>query len=149
MRFKQPKLLDEKQTTVYKRAVDKNYNLKMKASRFIFSEISQKFPIMPFTARSATVILSYGCVFFMRNDYYVWLFILISSFPFFFMKKGFGREKGSLGVGWMCDPWSFAAVSCSSRETWCVCIYVVPCNKRVWTSSLIFFSNYGNNLFHL
>ncbi|GMH23001.1 hypothetical protein Nepgr_024844 [Nepenthes gracilis] len=47
-----PKLLDEKQTTIYKRAVDKNYHLKMKASRFIFSEISQKFPIMPFTARS-------------------------------------------------------------------------------------------------
>lgn len=47
----QPKLLDEKQTTIYKRAVDKNYHLKMKASRFIFSEISQKFPIMPFTAR--------------------------------------------------------------------------------------------------
>lgn len=46
-----PKLLDEKQTTIYKRAVDKNYNLKMKASRFIFSEISQKFPVMPFTAR--------------------------------------------------------------------------------------------------
>ncbi|GAB4833992.1 ERBB-3 BINDING PROTEIN 1 [Ancistrocladus abbreviatus] len=47
-----PKLLDEKQTTIYKRAVDKNYHLKMKSSRFIFSEISQKFPIMPFTARS-------------------------------------------------------------------------------------------------
>ncbi|KAK9126707.1 hypothetical protein Scep_015553 [Stephania cephalantha] len=47
-----PKLLDEKQTTVYKRAVDRNYHLKMKASRFIFSEISQKFPIMPFTARA-------------------------------------------------------------------------------------------------
>lgn len=47
----QPKLLDEKQTTIYKRAVDKNYHLKMKASRFIFSEINQKFPIMPFTAR--------------------------------------------------------------------------------------------------
>ncbi|GAB2272970.1 ERBB-3 BINDING PROTEIN 1 [Dionaea muscipula] len=47
-----PRLLDEKQTTIYKRAVDKNYHLKMKASRFIFSEISQKFPIMPFTARS-------------------------------------------------------------------------------------------------
>ncbi|XP_068644192.1 ERBB-3 BINDING PROTEIN 1 [Aristolochia californica] len=46
-----PKLLDEKQTTIYKRAVDKNYHLKMKSSRFIFSEISQKFPIMPFTAR--------------------------------------------------------------------------------------------------
>ncbi|KAL5675407.1 hypothetical protein ACJX0J_011538, partial [Zea mays] len=47
---KKPKLLDEKQTTIYKMVVDKNYNLKMKASRFIFSEISQKFPIMPFTA---------------------------------------------------------------------------------------------------
>ncbi|KAH7656773.1 Peptidase M24 methionine aminopeptidase protein [Dioscorea alata] len=47
-----PKLLDEKQTTIYKRAVDKNYHLKMKASRFIFSEISQRFPIMPFTARA-------------------------------------------------------------------------------------------------
>lgn len=46
-----PKLLDEKQTTIYKRAVDRNYHLKMKASRFIFSEITQKFPIMPFTAR--------------------------------------------------------------------------------------------------
>ncbi|KAJ3682841.1 hypothetical protein LUZ60_013068 [Juncus effusus] len=47
-----PKLLDERQTTIYKRAVDKNYHLKMKASRFIFSEISQKFPIMPFSARA-------------------------------------------------------------------------------------------------
>lgn len=47
----QPRLLDERQTTIYKRAVDKNYHLKMKSSRFIFSEINQKFPIMPFTAR--------------------------------------------------------------------------------------------------
>ncbi|GER55788.1 unnamed protein product [Striga asiatica] len=47
-----PKLLDEKQTTIYKRAVDKSYHLKMKASRFIFSEISQNFPIMPFSARA-------------------------------------------------------------------------------------------------
>ncbi|KAH7435867.1 hypothetical protein KP509_06G082300 [Ceratopteris richardii] len=47
-----PKLLDEKQTTIYKRAVDKSYHLKMKTSRLIFSEINQKFSIMPFTARS-------------------------------------------------------------------------------------------------
>ncbi|XP_076905271.1 ERBB-3 BINDING PROTEIN 1-like [Bidens hawaiensis] len=47
-----PKLLDEKQTTIYKRAVDKSYHLKMKASRYIFSEISQNFPIMPFSARA-------------------------------------------------------------------------------------------------
>ncbi|GKF92829.1 ERBB-3 binding protein 1, partial [Tanacetum coccineum] len=45
-----PKLLDEKQTTIYKRVVDKNYHLKIKSSRFIFSEISQRFPIMPFSA---------------------------------------------------------------------------------------------------
>ncbi|XWS59978.1 hypothetical protein CRYUN_Cryun08bG0168500 [Craigia yunnanensis] len=50
-----PKLLDEKQTTIYKRAVDKNYHLKMKTSRFIFSEINQRFPILPFTARSVIV----------------------------------------------------------------------------------------------
>lgn len=54
----QPKLLDEKQTTIYKRAVDKSYHLKMKASRFIFSEISQKFPLMPFTARYVKLLLS-------------------------------------------------------------------------------------------
>eukprot|EP00249_Psilotum_nudum_P005842 c19272_g1_i1 orf=235-1425(+) len=47
-----PKVLDERQTTIYKRAVDKNYHLKMKSARFIFSEINQRFPIMPFTARS-------------------------------------------------------------------------------------------------
>ncbi|KAI3988971.1 hypothetical protein MKX01_016542 [Papaver californicum] len=47
-----PRLLDERQTTVYKRAVGESYQLKMKASRFIFSEINQNFPIMPFSARA-------------------------------------------------------------------------------------------------
>ncbi|XP_071697434.1 ERBB-3 BINDING PROTEIN 1 [Rutidosis leptorrhynchoides] len=47
-----PRLLDERQTTVYKRAVDQSYQLKMKASRFIYSEICQNFPIMPFSARA-------------------------------------------------------------------------------------------------
>lgn len=56
----QPKLLDEKQTTIYKRAVDRNYHLKMKASRFIFSEISEKFRIMPFTARLVYPTISYA-----------------------------------------------------------------------------------------
>lgn len=46
-----PKLLDEKQTTVYKKAPDRSYHLKMKASRFIFSEINQNYPTFPFTAR--------------------------------------------------------------------------------------------------
>ncbi|CAE6075901.1 unnamed protein product [Arabidopsis arenosa] len=47
-----PKLLDEKQTTIYKKDESVNYQLKMKASRFIISEIKQNFPRMPFTARS-------------------------------------------------------------------------------------------------
>ncbi|ESQ45333.1 hypothetical protein EUTSA_v10010435mg [Eutrema salsugineum] len=47
-----PKLLDEKQTTIYRKDELVNYQLKMKASRFIISEIKENFPHMPFTARS-------------------------------------------------------------------------------------------------
>lgn len=47
-----PRLLDERETSVYKRAIDRSYSLKMKASRAIFSEINTKFAVMPFTARS-------------------------------------------------------------------------------------------------
>jgi len=39
-------------TTVFKRNVDKSYNLKMKAARAMYSEISKKFPTLPFTIRS-------------------------------------------------------------------------------------------------
>jgi len=46
------KVVDEKETNVYKRALDKEYNLKMKTSRAVFSEINKRFPTMPFTARS-------------------------------------------------------------------------------------------------
>ena len=46
-----PKVVDEKETTIYKRALDQEYSLKLKASRAIFSEINKKYPAMPFTAR--------------------------------------------------------------------------------------------------
>ena len=46
-----PKVLDEKETSVYKRALDREYSLKLKASRAIFSEINKKFPTMPFASR--------------------------------------------------------------------------------------------------
>lgn len=46
------KVLDEKETTVYKRALDQEYKLKLKASRQIFSEINKKYPTMPFTVRA-------------------------------------------------------------------------------------------------
>lgn len=38
-------------TTVYKRNVEVNYRLKMKASRYILSEVDKKFPTLPFTLR--------------------------------------------------------------------------------------------------
>jgi len=39
-------------TTVFKRAVDKNYRLKMKASRYLFNEVNQKYPALPFALRA-------------------------------------------------------------------------------------------------
>ena len=47
-----PKQRDERETRVYKRAIEKNYQLKMANSRAVFSEISKRFPTMPFTARA-------------------------------------------------------------------------------------------------
>ncbi|KAK9856788.1 hypothetical protein WJX84_003810 [Apatococcus fuscideae] len=46
-----PKITDEKQTTVYKRALDVEYRLKMAASRQVFSEINKNYPTMPFSTR--------------------------------------------------------------------------------------------------
>jgi len=42
----------ETRTTIFKRAVDQNYLLKMKASRSLFNEINAKFPTLPFTLRA-------------------------------------------------------------------------------------------------
>jgi curved DNA binding protein len=42
----------ERRTTVFKRQVDKQYRLKMKASRYVFKEINTKFPTLPFTIRA-------------------------------------------------------------------------------------------------
>lgn len=42
----------EGKANVYKRCVDKDYKLKMKASRATFSEINKRFPTMPFTMRA-------------------------------------------------------------------------------------------------
>lgn len=38
--------------TIYKRAVDENYSLKLQASRKVFSEINSKYPALPFTIRA-------------------------------------------------------------------------------------------------
>ena len=49
-----PKIQDEKETNVYKRAIEKNYKLKMQASKQLFSQITTRFPTMPFTMRAMT-----------------------------------------------------------------------------------------------
>ena len=46
-----PRQLDQR-TTVYKRDLQEKYNLKMKASRAFCSEVSQRFPTLPFTLRA-------------------------------------------------------------------------------------------------
>lgn len=84
-----PKLLDEKQTTIYKRAVDRNYHLKMKASRFIFSEITQKYPIMPFTARFVMFLIY--CQLFSFWHLYCSIYNLITA--------GLWKRNG-LGLDW-------------------------------------------------
>jgi methionine aminopeptidase len=43
----------ESRTTVYKRAVDQTYLLKLKAARDALNEINKKFPTFPFTLRYA------------------------------------------------------------------------------------------------
>lgn len=43
-------------TTVFKRAIDRNYQLKLQASRQVFSEIQKRFPDLPFTLRCAVTI---------------------------------------------------------------------------------------------
>lgn len=47
-----PKVLDEKETTVYKRAIEVAYQLKIQASRAVFSVVNSKFATMPFTMRA-------------------------------------------------------------------------------------------------
>ena len=42
---------DEKQTTVFKRALNVEYHLKLKTSRTILSEINKRYPCMPFPLR--------------------------------------------------------------------------------------------------
>jgi curved DNA binding protein len=41
-------------TTVYKRAVEKKYSLKSKASRSFFNDVNKRFPTLPFSLRSLT-----------------------------------------------------------------------------------------------
>jgi len=41
----------EQRTTVFKRSLDKMYNLKLKASRYLLQQVNRKSPVFPFTLR--------------------------------------------------------------------------------------------------
>jgi hypothetical protein len=90
--------LDEKQTTIYKRADDRNYNLKMNASSFIFIEINQKFSIMPFTARY--VVPSRH---FLRHSLLPSTLQPLVVHVEFLYNRTLGGEEGLAGFGGMCS----------------------------------------------
>jgi curved DNA binding protein len=46
-----PRMQDERETTVFKRALDVQYQLKIKAARELFAEINKKYPTMLFSLR--------------------------------------------------------------------------------------------------
>jgi hypothetical protein len=76
----------EAKTTVYKRAVDVEYNLKLKASREAFNEINKKFPTFPFTLRyeisgkiQMMTIIKFCVIFYMiaKNESTVLIYIFL------------------------------------------------------------------------
>jgi curved DNA binding protein len=73
----------ETRTTIFKRAVDQNYLLKMKASRYVFNEMNAKFPTLPFTLRAFDdeKKARLGITECLKHD-------LVSPYPVLFEKPG-------------------------------------------------------------
>jgi len=69
-------------TTVFKRAIDRNYQLKLQAARTICSEISVKAPVFPFTMRCLDEKKRrMGIVEMVKHD-------LLDSYPVLWEKEG-------------------------------------------------------------
>eukprot|EP01123_Difflugia_compressa_P008509 TRINITY_DN2554_c3_g1_i1.p1 TRINITY_DN2554_c3_g1~~TRINITY_DN2554_c3_g1_i1.p1 ORF type:complete len:409 (-),score=82.20 TRINITY_DN2554_c3_g1_i1:123-1220(-) len=69
-------------TTVFKRAIDRSYQLKLQAARTIFHEIMEKAPILPFTMRCLDEKKRrMGIVEIVKHD-------LLDSYPVLFEKDG-------------------------------------------------------------
>jgi len=73
----------ESRTTVFKRAVDKSYRLKMKASRYVLTEVNKRFPTLPFTIRALgdEVQGRMGVVECMKHD-------MLHAYPPIYEKEG-------------------------------------------------------------
>jgi len=72
----------ETRTTIFKRAVDQSYLLKMKASRYVFNEINARFPTLPFTLRALDEKRArLGITECLKHD-------LVNPYPVLFEKEG-------------------------------------------------------------
>jgi len=72
----------ETRTTVFKRAVDQTYLLKMKAARYVFNEINSRFPTLPFTLRALDEKRArLGITECLKHD-------LVNPYPVLFEKEG-------------------------------------------------------------
>jgi len=72
----------ESRTTIYKRSVDQNYLLKMKAARYVFNEINSRFPTLPFALRALDEKRGkLGVTECLKHD-------LIAPYPVLFEKPG-------------------------------------------------------------
>jgi len=69
-------------TTVFKRAIDRNYSLKLQAARAVFSEIQQKFPALAFSLRALDEKKRrLGIVEIVKHD-------LLDTYPVLWEKEG-------------------------------------------------------------
>lgn len=76
------RVLDEKETTIFKRALDVQYQLRIKASREVLSEISRKHPTMLFSSRGLEAPRArYGLVECVSHD-------LLQPYPVLYERQG-------------------------------------------------------------
>lgn len=78
------RVVDEKQTTVFKRALNVEYSLKMKSSRTILSDVDKKYPCMPFPLRkllAASTSSKFGLVECLQHG-------LLHAYPVLWEKDG-------------------------------------------------------------
>lgn len=78
------KVLNEKQTSVFKRALNVEYSLKLKASRAILSDIDKRYPCMPFPLRKlldSSTSSKFGLVECLQHG-------LLHAYPVLWEKEG-------------------------------------------------------------
>lgn len=78
------KVLNEKQTAVFKRALNVEYSLKLKASRAILSDVDKRYPCMPFPLRkllASSTSSKFGLVECLQHG-------LLHAYPVLWEKEG-------------------------------------------------------------